>query len=99
MPEVHHYPVTVQRHTWCVDDEHLHYQASYQHQIIHGFSATFTKAYRCFGRSRGRRLTVLEVRHDPELFASVCSGFRRRIMPVKLLRLDDYLSVDSVIRF
>ncbi|KAF0293341.1 hypothetical protein FJT64_000917 [Amphibalanus amphitrite] len=60
VPEVHHYPIVSQRHTWCVDEEHLHYQASYQHQIVHGFSSTFIKAYRCFGRSRGRRLTILE---------------------------------------
>ncbi|XP_043210764.1 calpain-A-like isoform X2 [Amphibalanus amphitrite] len=61
VPEVHHYPIVSQRHTWCVDEEHLHYQASYQHQIVHGFSSTFIKAYRCFGRSRGRRLTILEM--------------------------------------
>ena len=64
VPEVFHYPIPSQRHAWCVDEEHLHYQPSYQHQIVHAFSSTFVKAYRCFGRSRGRRLTVLEVRQD-----------------------------------
>ena len=74
VPEVHHYPIVSQRHTWCVDEEHLHYQASYQHQIVHGFSSTFIRSYQCFGRSRGRRLNILEVRDS---LCAECKGVKQ----------------------
>lgn len=60
--EVYDYPIVSQRHTWCTEAEHEHYQHSYQHQVIHGFNVKFQRTYQCFGRRRGRRITTLEVR-------------------------------------
>lgn len=42
--------VTAERHAWCEDPNHLHYNKSYQYQITQGFSSKLSNVCTNIGR-------------------------------------------------